>query len=473
MALEQYKAKRNFRKTAEPGPRLEHSDKQPIFVIQKHAARRLHWDVRLEDEGVLKSWAVPKEPTLDPTIKRLAVHVEDHPLAYANFKGDIPEGEYGAGHVDIWDNGTYENLSPTYSITEGIERGQLEFELHGKRLKGKFALVHMKGRDERGKENWLLFKLRDKFAKERSAPGSNGSAGRLRRPAARPVKVKSKGEAPPEVVTITHPDKVMFPEPGYTKADLADYYRRIAPKLILHLRDRPCTLERFPDGVAAATRFWQKNTPDYYPSWIKRVNIPSDGKPVNYVLVNDVETLLYLVNQGAITFHVWMSRVENLDQPDFVVFDIDRSEATFKDVVSVAREVHDVLKDEGIDTLVKTTGKRGLHVLVKWGEVGGYAEAREWALSIAQRVVREFPKIATVERMKAKRGKRVYVDVMQNDRGKHLVPAYVVRPTPRATVSMPLAWREVTAKLDPSKFDIQTALKRLAKQKRDPLAALV
>src|SRR5689334_1598556 len=131
MALEQYKAKRNFRKTAEPGPKLEHGRKQQIFVIQKHAARRLHWDFRLEDEGVLKSWAVPKEPTVDPTIKRLAVHVEDHPLAYAKFHGDIPEGEYGAGLVDIWDNGTYENVSPTYSITEGIRRGRLEVVLHG------------------------------------------------------------------------------------------------------------------------------------------------------------------------------------------------------------------------------------------------------------------------------------------------------------------------------------------------------
>src|SRR5262249_14373718 len=161
-------------------------------------------------------------------------------------------------------------------------------------------------------------KMKDRFAKEGSAPASNGPAGRLQRPAARPVKVKSKGQAPPEGVTITPPDKVMFPEAGYTKADLIDFYHTVAPKLLPHLRDRPWTLERFPDGVDSATHFWQKNTPDYYPGWIKRVNIPSDGKPVNYVLVNDLPTLLYLVNQGAITFHVWMSRVENLDGPDYV-----------------------------------------------------------------------------------------------------------------------------------------------------------
>src|SRR5262249_7510484 len=151
-----------------------------------------------------------------------------------------------------------ENLSHADSITAGIERGRLEFELHGKKLKGRFALVHMKGRDQGGKENWLLIKMKDKYATAGSPPKSNSSAARLRRPAARPVKVKSKGQAPREGVNITHPDKIMFPEAGYTKADLIDYYRRVAPKLLPHLRDRPCTLERFPDGVASPTRFWQK-----------------------------------------------------------------------------------------------------------------------------------------------------------------------------------------------------------------------
>lgn len=472
MALEEYKAKRNFRKTDEPGPKLEKGHRKPTFVIQEHHARRLHWDFRLEDEGVLKSWAVPKEPTLDPSIKRLAVHVEDHPLAYGKFHGDIPEGQYGAGHVEIWDNGTYENLSRSVSITQGIDRGRIEFELYGKKLKGRFALVHMKGRDRGKQENWLLIKMQDKHAKPGAAE-SNGSRSRLRRPPARSARVKKHGQATAEAITFSNLDKVMFPEPGFTKGDIIEYYRDVAPRLLPHLRDRPCTLERFPDGVASPTRFWQKNTPEYYPGWIQRVNIPSDDKPVNYVLVNDLPTLLYLVNQGALTFHVWMSRIDDLDHPDFVLFDIDRSEATFADVVTIARAVHDVLKDEGIDSLVKTTGKRGLHVLVKWGDVGGYAEAQEWAMAIAQRIVREHPKIATVERMKAKRGQRVYVDVMQNDRGKHLVPAYVLRPTPGATVSIPLAWREVNDRLDPAKFDIETAMKRIARQKRDPLAPLL
>src|SRR5438270_98332 len=143
----------------EPVAKVARSAKAPIFVIQKHAATRLHWDFRLEADGVLKSWAVTKEPTLDPAVKRLAVHVEDHPLGYATFHGDIPTGEYGAGHVEIWDRGTYE---PKFDVTEGIRRGKVEVTMHGRKLKGAFALVRMGPPSE--KENWLLIKMKDDYA---------------------------------------------------------------------------------------------------------------------------------------------------------------------------------------------------------------------------------------------------------------------------------------------------------------------
>ena len=268
-----------------------------------------------------------------------------------------------------------------------------------------------------------------------------------------------------KTVEFTNVDKVMFPDAGYTKGDLLKYYLRVAPKLLPHLKDRPATLERLPDGVRdGAPRFWQKNTPGYYPKWIKRINLPTeDGKPVHYALVNDERTLAYLVNQGAITFHTWLSRVQDLDRPDLVVFDLDPSRATFADVIEIARTLHKLLDAWKVKSIPKTSGKSGLHVQVPWRRKGGYDAALAWAQGIAAELVAELPDIATTERSKDARGKRVYVDVMQNVRGRHVVPAYVVRATPLATVSTPLEWREVNGRLNPRKFDIETVPKRLAK----------
>jgi bifunctional non-homologous end joining protein LigD len=149
-SLDEYRKKRDFAKTPEPAPGTGARHRRPIFVVQEHHASHLHYDFRLEADGVLKSWAVPKEPSLDPSRKRLAVHVEDHPLSYAGFHGTIPEGQYGAGEVRIWDRGTYENLLPGKSVTEDIAAGKLEFALHGKKLEGRFALVRMHGKGRGG-----------------------------------------------------------------------------------------------------------------------------------------------------------------------------------------------------------------------------------------------------------------------------------------------------------------------------------
>lgn len=163
MPLEEYAAKRRFEKTPEPPPSETESKSpaKPYFCVQRHDATRLHYDFRLEIDGVLKSWAVPKGPTLDPGVKHLAAHVEDHPLDYGGFEGNIPAGNYGAGSVMLWDRGTFELVGET-SGAEQLARGDLKFRLHGEKLKGEFAIVHMKGR---GKGNeWLLIKKRDQFA---------------------------------------------------------------------------------------------------------------------------------------------------------------------------------------------------------------------------------------------------------------------------------------------------------------------
>lgn len=158
MGLKNYSLKRNFKKTPEPKGKQK-SGKDLIFVIQKHHARNLHYDFRLEFDGVLKSWAVPKGPSFDPHNKRLAVEVEDHPIAYANFEGEIPKGEYGAGNVVIWDSGSW---MPPEDTAAALKKGHLDFTLHGKKLKGKWSLIRMGKPSD--KNNWLLIKAKDQYA---------------------------------------------------------------------------------------------------------------------------------------------------------------------------------------------------------------------------------------------------------------------------------------------------------------------
>jgi bifunctional non-homologous end joining protein LigD len=479
MPLEEYNRKRDFTTTREPsGSERARSHKQPIFVVQEHHASVLHYDYRLEADGVLRSWSVPKGPSMDPAVKRLAVQVEDHPIGYATFEGTIPQGQYGGGTVEIWDHGTYESLmgekAEPQSAGEAIEAGRIEFVMHGERLKGRFALIRMKPRG-RGKPQWLLMKLKDEFAEA----GSDATPKPAARPraAARetaPARAYRDGKAP-ETVELTHADRVLYPEAGLTKADVFAYYDKVAPRLLPFLKDRPVTLERLPEGLGdGKPHFWQKNTPASYPAWVPRVELETErGKPVAYVLVNDLQTLLYLVNQGTVTFHPWLSRVGSLDRPDFVLFDLDPGPAPFGDVITVARRLHEELEGEGREAVVKTSGKSGLHVLVPWREGGGYDEARAWAHDVAVRVAGALPRTATVDIRKAKRGGRVYLDVLQNARGHHAVPPYVLRAVPGATVSTPLRWAELKPGLDPGRFSLRTVPARVARQKEDPAAPLV
>lgn len=280
---------------------------------------------------------------------------------------------------------------------------------------------------------------------------------------------------PPEEMEFTNTGKVMFPEAGISKGDLIGYYERIAERLLPHLYNRPMTLERLPDGLVSdnAPHFWQKDTPGYYPEWIPRVELETvEGKTVEYLLVNDRQTLLYLVNQGTVTFHPWLSRIGSLDRPDYVLFDLDPGERTFADAMDVARGLRTALDAAAVRSFVKTSGKSGLHVLVPWERHGGYDEARAWAMEIAGEVIDALPDLVTIERSKEKREGRLYLDVMQNIRGHHAVPPYVVRAVPHVTVSTPLRWDELDAALTPARFDIRSLFRRIAHQKSDPIAPL-
>lgn len=834
MGLEKYKEKRNF--TSSPEPKEEKSKARgPLrFVIQRHQATRLHYDLRLEMHGVLKSWAVPKGPSLNPKDKRLAVMTEDHPIKYLTFEGVIPKGNYGAGVMHVWDTGTYHAIDQDdrkkseKALISGLEEGDLKFILEGNIVKGEFALIKA-GSDEK---NWLLIKKKDthavstafnseeflppeiifhdkdkkgeKAAKKAPATKANQSAapetedaglayspmphnvkpmlaqlanepfddpewifelkwdgyraiaevekskvniysrnglpfnhkffplvqhlkklgqnavldgeivvlsdkghpvfqklqnfdekdsdnlcfyvfdllhlngydttqlpllerkkllreitegltnifysdhikgegktffkeaqknklegiiakranstynigarsklwlkiktsmrqeaiiagftegkgsrkhfgslllglyngqklvyigncgggfneeslkemknkltplitkenpfkkkiaakapitwveprlvceitfsewteeGSMRHPIffglredkdptnvvkevpieeKEPMKAeeketkkaKAKAAAPPKkrakkddpgLVTInghelklTNLDKIYWPEEKYTKGDLISYYRTIASYILPYLADRPESLHRHPNGIGKQS-FFQKDMKDMPPDWIQTIEIHSESndKDINYLVCQDEATLVYMNNLGCIEINPWNSRIQNLENPDYIVIDLDPGENTFDEVIQTALEVKKVLDKAGAEGYCKTSGSSGLHIYIPLGAKYNYEDSRNFAHVIAQLVLAQLPDLTSLERSPKARKKKIYLDYLQNRIGQTLAAPYGVRPKPGATVSAPLEWKEVKKGLHPSKFTIKNMLQRVKKK---------
>ena len=291
-------------------------------------------------------------------------------------------------------------------------------------------------------------------------------------PMATRIAAPKKPEPTPRV-TVTHADKVFWPDDGYTKGDLVAYYETIAPRILPYLKDRPLVLVRYPDGITGKS-FFQKDTPDFVPDWVRTVRIraTTPRRDIDYVVADDVETLRYLANLGTIPIHLWASRAGTLDRPDWCVLDLDPKGAPFTQVVRMAQVLHEILDESDVPSYVKTSGKTGLHVMIPLGARYSYEEARSFAEIIATMAVAREPKIATVARPLHERGGKVYVDFGQNGPGQTIVAPFSVRPLPGAPVSCPLAWDEVKRGLDPARFTIRTVPKRFA-TKPDPLTPLL
>lgn len=271
-------------------------------------------------------------------------------------------------------------------------------------------------------------------------------------------------------VTFTNLNKVFWPAEGYTKGDLVDYYRAVAPWMLPYLRDRPLVLDRYPDGITGKS-FYQKNAPATAAGRMRTVAVRGEGsgREIDYFLCDGAESLLYLVNLGAIPFHVWSSRVQTLDRPDWCILDLDPKTAPFAHVVEIARAIRELCGEIEIESFVKTSGGSGLHVLLPMGGLFPHEQTRQLAELLARVIVTRLPKIATTARAIPARGGRVYVDALQNGRGKLLAAPYTARPRPGATVSTPLDWSEVDERLDVGAFDIKTVPRRLSGQRTDPL----
>ncbi len=289
-----------------------------------------------------------------------------------------------------------------------------------------------------------------------------------------PEAARLSSPFPPPAVQFTNLGKVFWPEEGYTKGDLIEYYRAISPWMLPYLTERPLVLTRFPDGINGKS-FFQKDAPEYAQAFVRTITIWSEDsqRELDYFVCDNESSLLYIANMAAILLHVWSSRVETLEAPDWCILDLDPKDAPFTDVVTVAKAVKALCDDIGLPTGIKTSGSTGLHVLIPLGRQCTYEQSRTLGGLLARVIAAELPEIATVTRQVQKRGGKVYLDYVQNGHGRLLVAPFSARPLPGASVSMPLKWSEVTPKLDIKKFTIKTAPARMKKLGDDPLRAVL
>jgi bifunctional non-homologous end joining protein LigD len=511
--LASYRLKRDFTATSEPSgtARPGSPDAPRRFVVQRHRARSLHYDLRFEMDGVLVSWAVPKGPTLDPKARRMAVHVEDHPLEYADFEGVIPQGSYGGGDVIVWDHGTWEPHG-TEDPAAAVAAGELHADVHGEKLRGRFVLVRTERQSddeaEDAREHWLLLHKDDDDAvpgwdpeehprsvltgrtnlevkadpvwhwhSDRPASEAGELLAEVGPLAADDPALAALEELPDDGgswrvhgqdVVVTNLAKVLFPgrdgEEPVTKRELLRYAARIAPVLLPYVEGRALNLHRYPDG-ADAPGFWQKEVPEHAPSWLPRWDNPlaDPGETRTYLVVDEPAALVWAANFGALEWHPWTSRTEAPELPTYALFDIDPGEdSTWEEVLALARLHRTAFERLGVRSLPKVTGRRGIQVWVPIEPGPSFEETRAWVEQVSRTIGRIVPDLVSWKWHKRDRQGRARLDYTQNAINKTLVAPYSPRPAPGAPVSMPIGWHELDdPDLRPDRWTIRTAFDRL------------
>ncbi len=514
MSLDKYQAMRDFEKTNEPkgAPRPAAPGDAPRFVVQRHRARRLHYDFRLEIDGVLVSWAVPKGLTLDPKARHLAIHVEDHPIDYLDFEGVIPGGQYGSGDVIVWDRGTW-TLHEADDPLEAVANGNVHAELRGEKLRGMFVLVRT--REQGGKEQWLALHKKDEYAvpgwDPEDHPRSVISGLTNDEVAANPSHLWTREhgeEAVPGAVTVptfagptpdelaaldalgakgkwkfagrelnlTNLDKVLFPARDdadpFTKRDLIRYFSSIAPVMLPYLVDRPLNLNRFPDGVEHKG-FWQKQAPKYAPDWIPRWhNDDADaGDSVDYLVADSPAALAWLANHGAVELHAWTSRIVDVHRPTYALIDLDPgTNTTWDDLLLLARLHRTALEHLQVRGYPKLSGQRGIQIWVPIRPGPSFAETRAWVEQLSRAIGETVPDLVSWTWTKNERGGLARLDYTQNAINKTLVAPYSPRPAPGAPVSVPIEWDELDdPELASGQWTMVTVLDRIVEH-GDPMA---
>lgn len=265
-------------------------------------------------------------------------------------------------------------------------------------------------------------------------------------------------------LAVGKPDKNLFPHTGLTKAGLADYYERIAPYLLPHIKVRPLTLYRCPDGIDAEG-FFQKKVPNHFPGWISTATVDrKEGGRITHALADSADTLRFLVDQGTTALHVWLARADRPARPDRLIFDLDPPGDNFERVICGARALRDALADRDLDSYVMTTGSSGLHVVVPLDCSADFETVHAFAQDVASTLARAHRKLFTTEQRKDKRGSRLYLDTQRNAYAQTGIAPYSVRALPRAPIATPLAWEELTPTLDSRSYRVDNIFKRLAQR---------
>jgi bifunctional non-homologous end joining protein LigD len=477
---------------------------QRRFVVQRHRARRLHYDFRLEMDGTLVSWAVPKGPTLAPNVRRAAFKVGDHPLEYFDFEGVIPAGEYGGGDVIVWDVGNWEPAQ-TDDPARAVRAGELHVDLHGQKLKGRFVLVRTGGPPDR--EEWLMLHKNDEFAVKgwdaedhprsvlsgRTSDEVQADPDKLWRsdlPAARaaiplkPTAAEFRDEELSELhrlkaggvwhvfgrdLRVTNLDKVLFPGKGrqkpVTKREFLAYSARIAPVLLPYLTRRALNMHRYPNG-AGAKGFWHKELPTHAPEWLPRWDNPEadPGETRTYLVVDEPAALVWAANFGALEWHAWTSTVDHPRQPSYALIDLDPGNTTsWRDLLVLARLHRTALEHLGVRAVPKVTGRRGVQIWVPIERGPDFPTTREWVEQLSAAVGRVVPELVSWKWQVSEREGRARLDYTQNAINKTLVAPYSTRPAEGAPVSAPIEWEELDdPALRPDRFTIRTIFDRLA-----------
>jgi bifunctional non-homologous end joining protein LigD len=315
----------------------------------------------------------------------------------------------------------------------------------------------------------VFLRLRDDKAPHECARESREEAGaEPAPPEPAPIAVVEKK------VALSNLNKVFWPEEGYTKGDLIEYYRTIAPWLLPYLQDRPVVMTRYPDGIKGKW-FFQKDAPGFVPGWVRLARMWSEDtqRELDFFVCDDLETLLFVINLGTIPLHVWSSRTRTLQTPDWCILDLDPKGAPFEHVVEIATAIHRLAEAIALPSFIKTSGSSGLHVLVPLGQQLTFEQAKTLGELLARVVTHELPEIATIARNPAARGGKVYVDFLQNGHGKLLAAPFSARPVPGATCSAPLDWDEVKPGLDIKAFTIESLPERMKRLGRDPLGPVL